>query len=252
VHEYLTSLHTEIRATRTDVSELADKVESCSDSKIRQSVKEVVLQCLGSAMAPYSALANSLNMMATSLRSGLHVPTVSPGTEANPPLVPIQPPLNQASPMEVDEMGPSSPSPPSGAAPIRLCDVVGHHPKPHYVSIHQLYEEFYGLGGFEGKPVPGGLSKLEELFKTRWRRGFANGQKKEWSRLTMTIRGINAHIAELDGNVEVALDNLDLVFREKTGVNHTLSKMIMHMQESGLLVKGVARGRYVPANVSAS
>ena len=76
--------------------------------------------------------------------------------------------------------------------------------------MNELFDEFHGLGRFEGKPIPGGFAKLEEVFKTKWRQGFSRGQKKEWSRLTMTIRGINAHIDELGGDRQRALDNLDL------------------------------------------
>jgi hypothetical protein len=71
VHEYLTSLHTEVHAAHKDVSELTQKVKSCSDSKIQECVKEVVQQSLGPALASYSALANSLNLMAASLISHL-------------------------------------------------------------------------------------------------------------------------------------------------------------------------------------
>ncbi len=67
----------------------------------------------------------------------------------------------------------------------------------------------------------------------------------------MTISGINRHIEELGGDAPRALDNLDLVFQEKGGVNHTTSKMVTYMQEKGLLAKGRARGRYAPANSSA-
>jgi len=247
VHQYLSSLHTEVRATRTEVSGLT---LSCSDASIQKSVKEAVQQCLGPALLPYTSLANSLNLMAASLRSGLQVqPAASLG-------LPEDSPPNQASPMDEDHEEEeaagraSSPSSPSQRPP-RLQDAIGHHPKPTYVSMNKLYDEFYGLGRFEGKPVPGGFAKLEEVHKTKWRQGFSRGQKKEWSRLTMTIRGINRHIEELGGDAPRALDNLDLVFQEKGGINHTTSKMVTYMQEKGLLAKGRARGRYAPANSSA-
>jgi hypothetical protein len=252
VHQYLSSLHSEVRAarteTRTDISELTQKLESRSDSNIEASVEKAVQRCLGPALQPYSCLANSLNVMAASLRSGLHVPTASAATNAIRPLDAEESPLNPANSMEVDDdeaLPPGS----SRSQPPRLQDGIGHHPKPAYVSIHELYDEFYGLGRCQGKPVIGGFAKLEEDFKTKWRQGFSGGQKKEWSRLTMAIRGINRHIAEL-GDKERALDNLDLVFREKHGVNHTLSKLVQHMQEKGILTKGRARGRYAPINVS--
>jgi hypothetical protein len=66
----------------------------------------------------------------------------------------------------------------------------------------------------------------------------------------MTICGINKHIDKLAGDRARALDNLDLVFQEKGGVNHTTLKMVTYMQERGLLAKGKARGRYAPANGS--
>jgi hypothetical protein len=244
VHQYLSSIHTEVRATRTDLTSLTQKVADCSDSKIRKVVKEAVQDSLGPALQPYSSLANSLNVMAASLRSGLQVQTAT-AIIVNPPSVEQESPSDQGPREDDDDAGDAAT--PSSAPPL-LRDVVGSRPKPTYVSIHELYNEFYGLGEFEGKPVAGGLAKLDELFKTKWRQGFSGGQKKEWSRLTQTIVGINAHIVELGGDKGKALDNLNVVFQEKLGVNHTTSKMVKHMQESGLLVKGTPRGRYAVAN----
>jgi hypothetical protein len=245
VHEYLSSLHTEVRATRTEVSGLT---ASCSQASVQKAVKEAVQQCLGPALLPYASLANSLNLMAASLRSGLQVPIAASVEDPSPPN-PSPPNPNQPSPpMDVDDDDEAAPSP----SPIRLHNVIGHHPKPTYLSMNELFNEYYGLGRFEGKPVCGGFDKLEKVFKTKWRQGFSRGQKKEWSRLTMTIRGINQHIEELGGDSSRALDNLDLVFQEKGGVNHTTSKMVAYMQEQGLLVKGRARGRYAPTNSSAA
>jgi hypothetical protein len=187
--------------------------------------------------------------MAASIRSGLQVQTAA----SDRPLVPEDSSaLQQAAtrPMDVDnEADEADASSPSGTR-LRLQDAVGCHPKPNYSSMNEMFNEFYGLGMFEGKPVPGGFAKLEEVFKTKWRQGFSRGQKKEWSRLTMTIRGINKHIDELGGDRARALDNLDITFQEKGGVNHTTSKMVTYMQERGLLEKGKARGRYAPANGS--
>jgi hypothetical protein len=223
-----------MRATRTEVSGLTN---ACSDSSIRKSVTEAVQQCLGPALQTYASLANSLSVMAASIRSGLQVQTAA----SDRPLVPEDSSaLQQAAtrPMDVDdEADEANASSPSGTR-LRLQDTVGCHPKPNYSSMNEMFNEFYGLGMFEDKPVPGGFAKLEEVFKTKWRQGFSRGQKKEWSRLTMTIRGINKHIDELGGDRARALDNLDITFQEKGGVNHTTSKMVTYMQEKGLLEKG--------------
>jgi hypothetical protein len=189
--------------------------------------------------------------MAASLRSGLQVQTATAVIVNSPPLAQDESPAsNEASPMDEDgdDEGDGSMAPSS--APL-LRDVVGTHPKPTYVLIHELFDEFYGLGEFEGKPVAGGLAKLEEMFKAKWRQGYTGGQKKEWSRLTQTIVGINGYIGELGGDTAKALDDLNVVFQEKDGVNHTTSKMVKYMQERGLLVKGMPRGRYATANRSA-
>ncbi len=247
VHQYLSSIHTEVRATRTDLSQLTGKVADCSDTKIRKIVREAVQESLGPALQPYSTLANSLNLMAASLRSGLQVQTATAVIVASPLAQDESASNEAASPMDEDDDGEASASTPTPAPPL-LQDVVGSHPKPTYISIHELYHEFYGLGEFEGKPIPGGLAKLEELFKAKWRQGYSGGQKKEWSRLSQTIVGINAHIVELGGDRAKALDNLNAVFQEKDGINHTTSKMVKYMQGKGLLVKGTPRGRYATAN----
>ena len=229
----------------------------CSHKKLRIALiptsgklsKRGVQDSLGLALEPYLSLAKSLNLMAASLRSGLQVPTVT-AIIVNPPLVQQESPSNQGSPREEDDNDAGNSATPSLAPPLRG-DIVGNCPKHTYVSIQKLYNKFYGLGEFKGKPVAGGLAKLEEIFKTKWRQGFSGRQKKEWSQLTQTIVGINVHIVELGGDEGKALDNLNVVFRQKLGVNHTTSKMVKHMQESGLLVKGTPRGRYAAANRSA-
>jgi hypothetical protein len=43
--------------------------------------------------------------------------------------------------------------------------------------MNKLFDELYGLGRFEDKPVSGGFAKLEEVFKTKWCQGFSREQK---------------------------------------------------------------------------
>jgi hypothetical protein len=149
VHKYLSSIHTEVRATRTDINSLRSKVADCGESKIRKVVKDAVQESLGPALQPYSSLADSLNLMATALRSGLQVPTAT-AMLVPPPNSKESPSAEaEASPMEEDDNDGASTSTPSLAPPL-LRDIIGSHPKPTYVSIHKLYDEFYGLGGFEG------------------------------------------------------------------------------------------------------
>jgi hypothetical protein len=119
-----------------------------------------------------------------------------------------------------DEEEEASSPPGLASQPPSLQDGIGCHPKPTYISIHELYDEFSGLGKFEDKPVAGGFAKVNELYKTKWTQDLSRGQKEEWLRLTMTVHGIDAHIIELDDR-DRALNNLDLVFQDKHGVNHT-------------------------------
>ncbi|CAJ1949071.1 unnamed protein product [Cylindrotheca closterium] len=61
-----------------------------------------------------------------------------------------------------------------------LEDAKSHKLKEDYEHIQAAYDEWYGRGGFENVPIPGGIQACEERFRSKWRTDFTNVNKKRF------------------------------------------------------------------------
>ena len=51
-----------------------------------------------------------------------------------------------------------------------LQKVIGHPLVVKHYNLQSMYDEWFGLGKFEGKPIAGGIAALEKKYKTQWRK----------------------------------------------------------------------------------
>ena len=93
-------------------------------------------------------------------------------------------------------------------------------------SIQAIYDEWYGCGIFESKPVVGGLHALEEKYKSKWRKHFLNSNNLHLSRMKTIIKALNNTALAEDVTVEEVIDEWEHVFQTtnkkslaKNGVN---------------------------------
>jgi hypothetical protein len=98
-------------------------------------------------------------------------------------------------------------------------------------SMQSLYNEFYGLEEFSGRPVEGGLEGLEILTQKKWRRAFPQHDQRFFLRMASAAQGIKA-LAQ-DVGLEPAFQLVENVYSGK----RNLVALIAWMQGEGLLSK---------------
>jgi hypothetical protein len=116
--------------------------------------------------------------------------------------------------------------------------------RPIYLSIYELYYEWYGLETYHNKPIAGGFNQLEKEQGSKWRKHFRGSEKKHISRVKAIIRGIEALKAEAvdaDNPLDAVLSRLDGLFIHE--MKKSISKLASWMQAQCLVKKFAARGK---------
>mmetsp|Transcript_98613 Transcript_98613/g.274483 ORF Transcript_98613/g.274483 Transcript_98613/m.274483 type:complete len:240 (+) Transcript_98613:361-1080(+) len=113
---------------------------------------------------------------------------------------------------------------------------------PKYQTVHQLWNEWFGLGAFQGKPVPGGFAALEEEQGTKWRKQFDAAQKAQISRVKRTIKGIEDLSKHPSMDLQQALWSWNKIYVEDC--NKSLSRFVMTISSRGGMSKRKSRGRH--------
>jgi hypothetical protein len=171
-----------------------------------------------------SQLAARLHTMA----EGLALPSPSIGAGAPfPPRRRQQ--QQQESPSPAGDVTPPSPGP----RHHRM--VLKHH------SIESLWNEWYGLGEFEGKPVVGGIDAIERHDKSKWRKHFSMSEKKHFSRSQIVIRGINATIHDRGETFETTMESFEVTYEAEA--KFSMAKMAAIVQTLGLVARKKSRGK---------
>jgi hypothetical protein len=99
-----------------------------------------------------------------------------------------------------------------------------------HASATSMYNEWYGLEKFAGKPIPGGIAAAEQLQQTAWRRHFTSAENKQFSRMKTVISAIDGQIKS--GTIKkTVLEQFDCWFQQ-TGSLTALAKLV---QEKGLV-----------------
>ena len=100
-------------------------------------------------------------------------------------------------------------------------------------SIAALYDEFYGLGKYDGVPVDGGIFGLEKIYPPRgrvggWRRDFGKTYQKHYSRCRFIVCGVH----KMAGGDDRGVDSTSLVsaLREVQGVFENVNKQISKVE----------------------
>ena len=78
--------------------------------------------------------------------------------------------------------------------------------RPKHLSLETLVAEWFGLGEFEGKPIPGGVEEMEKKNKSKWRKHFSSSQKRSFARTKDIMEGMKRRM-----ETEEATEILDIV-----------------------------------------
>ena len=106
--------------------------------------------------------------------------------------------------------------------------------KPKHQSLRSLYEEWYGLGDYcDGT---GGVDGRNKRQGARWR---AHINRQHYSRCSRIVSAIDTTALQNSSGWETAVKTLESMFQSS---NCSLSKMVLQLQEAGVLQKGKTRG----------
>ena len=116
-----------------------------------------------------------------------------------------------------------------------------HQPRPKHMSLVTLYQEWYGLGDFDGIPIAGGIESMERKMKSRWRKHFSGAQKKSFSRTKDVIDGINRRVQTSNLTLEAVIDEWDVLYRGEWKCS--TYKMSEWLKDNGFLGRKKPRGK---------
>jgi hypothetical protein len=85
-----------------------------------------------------------------------------------------------------------------------LTRVMGHQPSFRHtntkaIDLMDIYMEYYGLSGFEGVPITGGINGLENKHKNAWRSVYCSADNIFFSRMKTMVASLAAHAGEEEG-----------------------------------------------------
>jgi hypothetical protein len=107
-------------------------------------------------------------------------------------------------------------------------------------SIFEVYNEYYGIEEFNGKPIEGGLHAMEQQYGIKWRKVgtyWTSAEQKHFSRIKCIIAGVENAVAQGQEKL-VVLRMLQHIYqgdRTKRGTN--LAGCVTYLQEQGYLEK---------------
>ncbi len=120
---------------------------------------------------------------------------------------------------------------------------IDHEFYANHKSVQGFYDEYYGLGKFEGVPISGGLFGMEDKFGAKWRKRVRGGAK-HMSRLKAVMRAIGDMSASEGGSLEHSIGVLEKVFRDKgvEGGKQRLSNLVDILKKQGIVASATSRG----------
>ena len=114
-----------------------------------------------------------------------------------------------------------------------LHQVIGHPLVVKHYNLQSMYDEWFGLNKFEGKPIAGGIAALEKKYKTQWRKRDAKKANRvsRQKRICEKLRTMN----------EDEFNEWDKWYKEDT--NSCIADFVPFLQAKELLPIKQNRGR---------
>jgi hypothetical protein len=226
VHSRLSSMQNEISGVRGDVQNVVTNFGELNETLI--DVKEL-LTVRDSEMA-----ANLLRLASR----------LCPEPRSPPQMLSTRPPASVVGTLQEQAMEATATTRDSVAMPR------GHHLRPKHTTIHTMYHEWFGLEDFGGIPVSGGIDFCELQWRSKWRFHFNAAEKQHFSRFKAIIVGIQAKQERESVDLDVALEELDAIFRDDEVKKSTANMAKWLKQENGYIAKKKRRGKTIVAQTA--
>jgi hypothetical protein len=144
----------------------------------------------------------------------------------------VSPSVGAGSPQSPSVPPPSPPTPPTTTTTTTTDDDMKVRPelknRRRPKSATAIFEEYYGLGEYEGQPIVGGLAAMDSKYHNKWRLGDA-GYQKAYSRMQQIVKAVDTEINQ-GKTQEAVLAEYDALFvgHEQKGLEF-LRKLVSHV-----------------------
>lgn len=108
--------------------------------------------------------------------------------------------------------------------------------------VLEIYQEWRGLGRFEGVPIDGGIEAVELKTKKKWRKDFQGADQKHFSRVFQLVGAIDREVKK-DRTILDVIKEFEQIFDER---KKSLSALVVELQNRGLLPKKVRNSQQSP------
>jgi hypothetical protein len=111
-----------------------------------------------------------------------------------------------------------------------------------HVSMTSLWNEYYGMGAFQDKPVVGGIDALEQTYGNgKWRKHIVKSESKFFTRFKNVALAARSYIEVGEKPIDEGLGELDVIFEQEA--KSAVPNMLLWFQANNYFVKRAKRGK---------
>jgi hypothetical protein len=111
-----------------------------------------------------------------------------------------------------------------------------------HASMTSLWNEYYGMGAFQDKPVVGGIEFLEQHYGNgKWRKHIVKSESKFFTRFKNVALAARAYIEVGEKSIDEGLGELDAIFEQEA--KSAVPNMLLWFQANNYFVKRAKRGK---------
>lgn len=219
VHERMNGLYSEMSGVRDDLK------------KGFVDLKRELSEQLNDVLFAYTRHNEQLAEVLIAVGSGMRAPAAGVGAGGQSRFLPTRR-------AQEEEGGEASPQ---EAVTNNGVNGQNHHLSIGHSAVSTMYYEWYGEDRYEGIPIDGGIAKMEELYKSKWRKHFLQGEKKYFNRVSVMVRGVDERVKTTNMTISQVLAEFDAIFKDECELK--LGRMESWVKDKGLVGKKKPRGK---------
>jgi hypothetical protein len=111
-----------------------------------------------------------------------------------------------------------------------------------HASMTSLWNEYYGIGVFQDKPVVGGIDFLEQTYGNgKWRKHIVKSESKFFTRFKNVTLAARSYMEVGEKSIDEGLGELDVIFEQEA--KSAVPNMLLWFQANNYFVKRAKRGK---------
>lgn len=126
-------------------------------------------------------------------------------------------------------------------APANSGTMMSYRPLSQWSHVREIYEEWYGVGQFQDKPIVGGLKAFVKKYP-EWKNQFKPKLDTRLSRQMNVAKAIEKEKNNGE-DLDKTLDDWNAIFEGEDGQKNSLYRLYTTLQANGKVPKGANRGK---------